>query len=56
MLAISATSASAFTLSSPSLDPPMTASHIDRVCWQQGHPGPCWGGWHRPYWRHWHRW
>ena len=55
MLAISASSASAFTLSSPSLEQPMTASHIDRVCWQQGHPGPCWGwGWH--HWHHWHRW
>jgi hypothetical protein len=49
MLAISSAPASAFTLTSPSLAPPITASHIDRVCWQQGHPGPCWGpgwGWH----------
>lgn len=55
MLAISASSASAFTLSSPSLEQPMAASHIDQVCWQQGHPGPCWGGgygWHhRHCWR-----
>jgi hypothetical protein len=55
MLAISATSASAFTLSSPSLAPPVATSHIEQVCWQQGHPGPCW--YHRHCWRgryHWH--
>jgi len=52
MVAISSVPASAFTLSSPSLAPPITASHIDRVCWQQGHPGPCY---HHHCWhcRHW---
>ncbi len=49
MLAISSAPASAFTLTSPSLAPPITASHIDRVCWQQNHPGPCWWGGH-PGW------
>ncbi len=46
MLAISATSASAFTLSSPSLEQPMASSHIDHVWWDR------WGRWHpnRPYW------
>ena len=44
MLAISSAPAAAFTLTSPSLAPPITASHIDRVCWQQNHPGPCWWG------------
>ena len=46
MLAISATSASAFTLSSPSLEQPMASSHVDHVWWDR------WGRWHpnRPYW------
>ena len=48
MLAISSAPASAFTLTSPSLAPPITASHIDSVCWQQNHPGPCW--WGHPGW------
>jgi hypothetical protein len=49
MLAISASSASAFTLSSPSLEQPMASSDIDHV-WCHGwgcggwHHG--WGGWH----------
>jgi hypothetical protein len=46
MLAISAGSASAFTLSSPSLEQPMASSQIDRV-W---YPHHYWGwGWHRPW-------
>ncbi len=53
MLAISASSASAFTLSSPSLEQPMASSHIDQVRWYRHgywgghrHWGPGWGpGW-----------
>ncbi|MBV8664775.1 MAG: hypothetical protein JO107_16945 [Hyphomicrobiales bacterium] len=45
MLAISATSASAFTLSSPSLEQPMASSHVDHVWWD------AWGRWHpNRYW------
>lgn len=50
MLAISASSASAFSLSSPSLEQPMAASNIDNV-WCCHHWG--WGGgwgWHPHYW------
>ena len=48
MLAISASSASAFTLSSPSLEQPMASSSIDHVYWR--HYGG-WG-WHRHWgWR-----
>jgi hypothetical protein len=58
MLTISATSASALTLSSPSLEQPMAASHIDQVWWDRWGrwhpngwgPGPGWG-WHRHCWR-----
>ncbi len=50
MLAISSAPASAFTVTSPSLAPQIAASNIDRVCWQQGHPGPCWWG-PGPGWR-----
>jgi photosystem II stability/assembly factor-like uncharacterized protein len=42
MLAISASSASAFTLSSPSLEQPMAASNIDHVWWH--HHRHCWVG------------
>ena len=60
MLTMTATSASAFSLSSPSLEQPMAASHIDRVWWDRWgrwHPnGPGWGpgpgwGWRRHCWR-----
>jgi hypothetical protein len=48
MLAISATSASAFTLSSPSLAPPVASANIQDVCWDRwGHWYPC----HRHCWR-----
>ncbi len=64
MLAISASSASAFTLSSPSIEQPMASSDIDHV-WCRGwgcrgwgwhrHWGPGWGpgpGWgYRHCWR-----
>lgn len=45
VLAISASSATAFTLSSPSLEQPMASSQIDRVWWDR------WGRWHpdRPH-------
>jgi len=43
MLAISASSASAFTLSSPSLEQPMAASNIDHVWWRWHHRH-CWRG------------
>jgi hypothetical protein len=51
MLAISASSASAFTLSSPSIEQPMASSNIDHV-WCNG-----WGcgGWHRGWGPGWHR-
>jgi hypothetical protein len=65
MLAISAGSASAFTLSSPSLQPPMASSNIDHVwCYHCGWGHPYWGP-HRYWgpgwgWRHrhcgWNRW
>jgi hypothetical protein len=54
MLAMSASSASAFTLSSPSLEQPMASSHIDQVYWRHG-----WGwhrGWHRGWGWHRHCW
>lgn len=56
MLAISASSASAFTLSSPSLEQPMASSSIDHVWWDRWgrwHPnwGPGWGWHHRHCWR-----
>ncbi|MGD1037870.1 MAG: hypothetical protein ABR878_11880 [Roseiarcus sp.] len=72
MLAISASSASAFTLSSPSLEQPMASSHIDRVWWDRwGHwhpdhphwgggpgwgPGPGWGWHHRHCWQGQYHW
>jgi hypothetical protein len=41
MLALSMGPASAFTLASPSLEQPVAASQIDKICWH------CWGGgWH----------
>jgi hypothetical protein len=52
MLAISATSASAFTTSSPSLSVPVAGANIDKVWWDRWgrwHPnGPGWGP--RPGW------
>jgi hypothetical protein len=51
MLAISVGSASAMTLSSPSLDRPMASSHIDDVWWDRwGRWHPNWG-WGRRCWR-----
>ena len=44
MLAISASSASALTLSPPSLEQPMASSHIDHVWWDR------WGRWHPNRW------
>ncbi len=72
MLAISASSASAFTLSSPSIEQPMASSNIDHVwcrgwgCggwhrgWRRGWGGPGWG-WHHRHcgynaWGHWRCW
>jgi hypothetical protein len=45
-MAVTATSASAFTLSGPSLETPLAASNIEHVWWDR------WGNWHpnRPYW------
>ena len=64
MLAATATSASAFTLSSPSLEPSVAGSNIEHVWWDHWHhwhgvwvgPGrPIWGGpgpgWRRHSWR-----
>jgi hypothetical protein len=61
MLAATATQASAFTLSAPSLEPSVAASNIDHVYWRHG-----WGwhgGWHRGWgwrggwgWHHRHCW
>ncbi len=51
MLAISASSASAFTLSSPSLEQPMASSYIEHVWWHHHHHHHhCWRG----RWGHWH--
>lgn len=61
MLALSATSASAFTLSSPSLAPPVASTNVEHVWWDR------WGHWHpnHPYymrhcwrgrWGHLHCW
>ena len=46
MLAISSAPASAFTLSSPSLQAPVAGANIDKVWWDR------WGRWHpnHPYW------
>jgi hypothetical protein len=56
MLAASSTPAPAFTLSSPSLEPPIVASGVDSVYWR--HWGVWHHGWHRGWaWRGgWHRW
>ena len=71
MLAISSAPASAFTLTSPSLERPVAAADIQHVwChWNCGgwHPHPGWGpgpgpwGWHHPHcgwdrWGHWVCW
>ena len=63
MIAASSAPASAFTLSSPSLDQPVVTGDIQHVWWDRWgrwHPnrwGWGWGwGWHHPYyyhhWRH----
>lgn len=47
MLAISATSASAFTLTSPSLEAPVASSNIEHVWWHHHHHHHhrhCWRG------------
>ncbi len=59
MLAASNDASDAFTLSSPSLEPPVAAAGVEPVYWG-GWPGgwPRGGGWHRG-WHHWgwgHRW
>jgi hypothetical protein len=62
MLAISSAPASAFTLTSPSLAPPVAGANVDQVWWDRWgrwHPGPRWGwGHHRHCWvgphGHWH--
>jgi hypothetical protein len=43
MLALSMSSASAFSLSSPSLEQPLASSQIDKVWWDR------WGRWHPGY-------
>ena len=53
MLALSMSSASAFTLAAPSLEQPFAAAQIDKVWWHHGWGGG-WGwhhgwGWHRPW-------
>jgi len=48
MLTLSMTPASAFTLTSPSLAPPVAAQHVDQVWWDR------WGRWHG--YRHRHCW
>jgi hypothetical protein len=48
LLATSGPSA-AFTLSSPSLEPPVAAGDVEHVWWHR------WGGWHAHPWG-WHRW
>jgi hypothetical protein len=47
MLALSMGPASAFTLSSPSLEQPVASAQIDKVWWHGGWHGGGWrGGWH----------
>lgn len=56
MVAISSVPASAIPPASPSLAAPMKGSLIERVCWQERHPGLCWfnHGYCWPSWRGWH--
>jgi hypothetical protein len=62
MLATSSAPASAFTLTSPSLAPPVASANVDQVWWDRWgrwHPGPRWGWGHRRHcWvgphGHWH--
>jgi hypothetical protein len=59
MLALSMAPASAFTLSSPSLQPSVASAQIDKVWWRGGYGwhrgwgwrGPGWG-WRGPGWGH----
>ena len=54
MLTLSMTPASAFTLASPSLAPPVAAAQIDRVWWDRWgnwHSGPRWGGGFQPFYQ-----
>jgi len=50
MLTVSAAPASAFTLASPSLAPPVAAAQVDHVWWDR------WGRWHGHRWHHRHCW
>jgi hypothetical protein len=50
MLALSLSSASAFTLSGPSLTQPMAAAQIDKVWWRRWGYRPCYCG-YRHCWR-----
>ena len=53
MLAITATSASAFTTSAPSLSAPVAGANIDKVWWDRWHHwygGPRWGWGGGPGW------
>jgi hypothetical protein len=51
MLVATATSASAFTLSSPSLEPSVAGANIEHVYWY--HHGWGYGGWHGGWHRGW---
>jgi len=51
MLAISSAPASAFTLTSPSLEAPVAGANIDKVWWRHRH---CWRGrWGHLHCRYW---
>ena len=53
MLSISSVPASAFTLTSPSLEAPVVGAHVDKVWWDRWgnwHPGPRWGWGYGPGW------
>jgi hypothetical protein len=63
MLAASNGPSGAFTLSSPSLEPPVVAADVQQVWWHGGWHHWGWHrGWHRWGWhhwgwhRHWHHW
>jgi hypothetical protein len=46
MLALSLSSASAFTLSGPSLEQPVASAQVEKVWWHHGWGGGWHGGWH----------
>jgi hypothetical protein len=56
MVALSLSTASAFTLSGPSLEQPVATGQIDKVWWHHGWGGGWHGGWHGGGWGWHHGW